>query len=70
MRVKVQEVEVITGMDERTRFGSICRPRWKEYTLIKYVGRKAVVKEKVWVDESYLFGVNEEVIRKKRKKVA
>ena len=55
MRMKRQDAEVKKSMEGRTGFTSIRRPRWKEYTLIKYVDRKEVSREKVWVDESKLF---------------
>lgn len=55
MKIKMQNAEVKKVMEGRTGFRSICRPRWKEYTLIKYVDRKEVSREKVWVDESKLF---------------
>lgn len=28
---------------------------WKEYTLIRYDGKKELSREKVWVDESKIF---------------
>ena len=55
MRIKMQDAEKKRVMEGRTGFRSISRPRWKEYTLIKYVDRKEVSREKIWVDESKLF---------------
>ena len=55
MRIKMQNAEVKKIREGGTGMGSIYRPRWKEYTLIKYVGKKVVSKEKIWVDESKLF---------------
>ena len=55
MKIKMQNAEVKKVMEGRTGFRSIRRPRWKEYTLIKYVDKKEVSREKVWVDESKLF---------------
>ena len=55
MKIKMQNAEVKKVMEGKTGFRSICRPRWKEYTLIKYVDKKEVSREKVWVDESKLF---------------
>lgn len=55
MKIKMQNTKTKKVMKERTGFGCIRRPRWKEYTLIKYVDRKEVLREKVWVDESEVF---------------
>ena len=55
MKNKMQNAEVKNVIEERTGGRSIRRPRWKEYTLIKYVDKKAVSKENIWVDESKLF---------------
>ena len=55
MRTKIKSAEVKMVMERETGVRSICKPRWKEYTLIKYVDKKVVSKEKVWVDEAKLF---------------
>lgn len=44
----------------RTEYKSIRRPRWKEYTLVKYEGRKIISKEKILIDESKYFPSDED----------
>ena len=46
-------------MEEKFEFGMIHIPRWKEYTLIKYIEKKEVSREKVWIDEAKLFPLYE-----------
>ena len=51
---------------ESTQRKAIKKPRWKEYTLIKYEGKKVISKEKIWVDESKIFPSEEELLWEKR----
>ncbi len=44
----------------RTEYKMIRRPRWKEYTLIKYKNKKEISREKIWIDESKYFPSNED----------
>ena len=44
----------------RTEYKIIRRPRWKEYTLIKYKNKKEISREKIWIDESKYFPSNED----------
>lgn len=53
--VSLQEVAEKKTKTETTEYRLIRRPRWKEYTLIKYNGNKVVSREKIWIDESRIF---------------
>lgn len=44
----------------RTEYKTIRRPRWKEYTLIRYEGKKIISREKIWIDESKYFPSDED----------
>ena len=44
----------------RTDYKMIRRPRWKEYTLIKYKHKKEISREKIWIDESKYFPSDED----------
>ena len=44
----------------RTEYKIIRRPRWKEYTLIKYKDKKEISREKIWIDESKYFPSDED----------
>lgn len=55
MRTNKQDAEVKQAMESGSGYTGIRRPRMKEYTLIKYVDKKEVSREKVWVDESKIF---------------
>ena len=44
----------------RTEYKIIRRPRWKEYTLIKYRDNKEISREKIWIDESKYFPSDED----------
>ena len=41
---------------------AIRKPRWKEYTLIRYDGKKEISKEKIWIDESQIFPSEEDFL--------
>lgn len=55
MKIKKQDAEVIKAVAVKAEFRNMYSPRLKEYTLIKYVDKKEVSREKVWVDESKIF---------------
>ena len=61
-RVPERLKEVAEKMENvgRTEYGVIRRPRWKEYTLVKYKGKKVVSREKIWIDESRVFSSDED----------
>ena len=63
---KLKGVRIMLTKFERTQQKAIKKPRWKEYTLIKYEGKKVISKEKIWVDESKIFPSEEELLWKKR----
>ena len=44
----------------RTEYKIIRRPRWKEYTLIKYKDKKEISREKIWIDVSKYFPSDED----------
>ena len=44
----------------RTEYREIRRPRWKEYSLVKYEGKKVVSREKIRIDESKIFPSDED----------
>lgn len=46
----------------RTEYKIIRRPRWKEYTLIKYKDKKEISREKIWIDESKYFPSDEDFV--------
>ena len=59
----------------RTEYKAIRRPCWKEYSLVKYDGKKVVSREKVWIDESKIFPSDEDFfweleLDKKKKQAA
>jgi len=60
MPVSLQQVATKMAKVGRTEYKSIRRPRWKEYTLIKYEGKKIISKEKIWIDESIYFPSDED----------
>lgn len=43
-------------------YGLIQRPRWKEYTLVKYKRKKEIFREKIWIDESKIFPLDKDFI--------
>lgn len=55
--IKVAEKMAKVG---RTEYRIIRRPRWKEYTLIKYKDKKEISREKIWIDESKYFPSDED----------
>lgn len=56
----LQEVAIKMAKEGRTEYKTIRRPRWKEYTLKKYEGKKIVSREKIWIDESKMFPSDED----------
>lgn len=44
----------------RTEYKTSRRPNWKEYTLIKYEGKKVISREKILIDESKIFPSDED----------
>ncbi len=57
---RLQEVAAKMEKIGRTEYKIIRRPRWKEYTLVKRDGKKVVLREKIWIDESKLFPSDED----------
>lgn len=56
----LQEVATEMAKVGRTEYRTSRRPRWKEYTLVKYKEKKVVSKEKIWIDESKIFPLDED----------
>lgn len=52
---KVQEAAAKMIEEGRTQLRNNRRPRWKEYTLIKYKDNKIESIEKTWINESVIF---------------
>ena len=52
---RLQEVAEKMAKVGRTEYSVIRRPRWKEYSLVKYEGKKVISREKIWIDESRVF---------------
>ena len=57
---RLQETAAKMAKVGRTEYKTIRRPRWKEYTLVKYEGKKIISKEKIWIDESKYFPSDED----------
>ena len=73
--VRLQAVAEKMAKVGRTEYKIIRRPRWKEYTLIKYEGKIIISKEKIWIDESRIFPSDEDFfwepkVKKEMKTVA
>jgi len=73
--VRLQKIAVKMAKIERTEYKTVRRPRYKEYSLVKYNGKKVVSREKIWLDESKLFPSDDDFFwesdsDKKIKKVA
>lgn len=60
MTGKMQETAAKMAQEGRTELRSIRRPIWKQYTLIKYDGKKEISRETVWIDESKIFPSDED----------
>jgi len=56
----LQETAAKMARVGRTEYRTIRRPRWKEYTLIKYEGKKIISKERILIDESKIFPSDED----------
>lgn len=52
---RLQEVEVKMAKFGGVEYGTIRRPRWKEYILVKYKEKKVISREKILIDESKIF---------------
>ena len=61
-RVPVRLQKMAEKMEKlgRTEYKTLRRPRWKEYSLVKYEEKKVVSREKIWVDESTIFPLDED----------
>ena len=57
---RLQEVAEKMAKVGRTEYRVIRRPRWKEYSLVKYEGKKVISREKIWIDESRIFPSDED----------
>lgn len=57
---RLQEVAEKMAKVGRTEYRVIRRPRWKEYSLVKYEGKKVIFREKIWIDESRIFPSDED----------
>ena len=57
---RLQEVAEKMAKVGRTEYRVIRRPRWKEYSLVKYEGKKVISREKIWIDESRDFHSDED----------
>ena len=57
---RLQKAAVKMAKVGRTEYKMIRRPRWKEYTLVKYDGKKVISREKIWIDESKVFPSDED----------
>lgn len=58
--VRLKDVAARMAKVGRTEYKTIRRPRWKEYTLIRYEGKKIISREKIWIDESKYFPSDED----------
>lgn len=57
---RLREVAEKMAKVGRTEYRVIRRPRWKEYSLVKYEGKKVISREKIWIDESRIFPSDED----------